>query len=224
MRLLVIEDELDLLNALAKGLRSSGYLVDTASDGTEGLYQTTLCRYDLIILDLNLPGMDGLDILKELRRTDLETRVLILSARSDISQRIEGLDGGANDYLVKPFDFGELAARVRSLLRRSFSQENSLIRFGGFCFDTIARSVSTEGGALLALSPKELSILEYLLLRRGRPVSMEELIEHVWEEDVSLFSNAVKVHVSTLRKKLAQHGSGDSIKWVRGAGYVMETD
>lgn len=221
MKLLVIEDEADLCAALAKGLRKCGYLVDTSNDGLEGLEMAHINSYDLIVLDLNLPGIDGMDILTELRRDDLETRVLILSARTGIEQRIRGLDSGANDYLVKPFDFGELAARVRSLLRRSFSQENSVVEFFGMSFDTITRSVHTGDGETVALSPKELAILEYLLLRRGRPVCMEELIEHVWEDDSSLFSNAVKVHVSTLRKKLSAHCEGEIIRWVRGVGYVI---
>lgn len=222
MRILVIEDEIDLLNALVKGLRKSGYLVDSTSDGAEGMELAEINAYDLIVLDLNLPGMDGLDILKEIRKTDLETRVLILSARTNFSDRILGLDSGANDYLVKPFDFGELSARVCSLLRRSFSQENSTISFNNFSFDTVTRSLTAANGKQIPLAPKEVAILEYLLLNRGRPVGMEELIGHIWDDDDTLFSNAVKVHVSTLRKKLAAYCDGDIIRWVRTAGYVIE--
>jgi len=222
MRILVIEDELDLLNALLKGLKKSGYLVDSTADGAEGLALTYVNAYDLIVLDLNLPGMGGLDILAEIRKTDLETRVLILSARTNFSDRILGLDSGANDYLVKPFDFGEFSARVRSLLRRSFSQENSVISFNGFSFDTVARTLTAKDGIILPLSPKEVAILEYLLLKRGRPVGMEELIEHIWQDDDNLFSNAVKVHVSTLRKKLSAYCRGDIIRWVRTSGYIIE--
>jgi len=224
MRLLIIEDELDLLNALSKGLKKSGYLVDAASDGVEGLALAQISSYDLIILDLNLPGLDGLEILSAIRSKDFETRVLILSARTEISQRILGLDSGANDYLAKPFDFGELSARVRSLLRRSFRQENSMISFHGFCYDTIKRTLSASNGKTVNLSPKEISILEYLLLHRDTPVSMEQLVEHVWEGDESLFSNACKVHISTLRKKLSAYCGYDIIRWMRSSGYMIEEE
>ena len=225
MRLLVIEDEDDLCHALKKGLQKSGYVVDTAKDGESGLELSQLGAYDLIILDLNLPELDGIELLRQLRRRDKKTPVLILSARTAVDQRILGLDEGANDYLVKPFDFGELSARVRSLLRRKFHQESTRIAFHGFVFDTVSRSVTIEEGEeSLVLSPKELSILEYLLLQRGTPTTMEQLISHVWQEDDSLFSNAAKVHVSTLRKKLATHCTREIITWVRGAGYIIREE
>ena len=214
MKLLIIEDEEDLLRALKAGFEKKGYAVDVAADGTEGCELAFINDYDLIILDLNLPSMDGLEILRHIRENDLKQKVLILSARSDYAQRIEGLDLGANDYLVKPFDFGELEARVRSLLRRSFTQNNVILKFSKFSLDT-------DAGETIDLTPKEYAILEYLLLHRGKAISAEELIEHVWFSDSSLFSNAIKVHVSTLRKKLAAYTEEELVTNMRGAGYCI---
>lgn len=222
MKLLIIEDEADLRNALCKGFTKKGYLADTAADGNKGYELAFINKYDLILLDLNLPGMDGLTLLQKIRENDLRQKVLILSARSAYEQRIEGLDLGANDYLVKPFDFGELEARVRSLLRRDFTQHNTVIPFGCFRMDTQARLVFTEKDEEVCLTPKEFSILEYLLLNQGRAVSPEELIEHVWESDDCFFSNAVKVHMSTLRKKLGEFSGQEIIINIRGAGYSIK--
>ena len=221
MKLLIIEDEPDLLTALAAGFRKKGYAVDTADDGLDGLELAQTGSYDLIILDLNLPGMDGLDILKKIREDDLEQKLLILSARSEYTQRIEGLDLGANDYLTKPFDFGELEARVRSLLRRSFTQNDAVLIFHGFRLDTRTHLLQTETGKPVDLMPKEYAILEYLLLNRNRAVSAEELIEHIWASDSDMFSNAIKVHISTLRKKLSAHTDAELITNIRGAGYCI---
>lgn len=222
MKLLIIEDEEDIIDALAYGFRKLGYVVDTAIDGEEGLELIYINQYDLIILDLNLPSMDGLDILAKIREEDEESKILILSARSEYIDRIKGLDMGANDYLVKPFDFGELAARVRSLLRRNFIQQNSKIKFGNIIIDTAARVVYSDKKQKIDLAPKEFSILEYLINNKGRVVSAEELIEHIWSSDASMFSNAIKVHVSTLRKKLSEYSEGEIISNIRGAGYIIK--
>nr|WP_307757183.1 response regulator [uncultured Christensenella sp.] len=221
MKLLIIEDEEDLANALAAGFRKKDYVVDIATDGPDGLELAFINNYDLIILDLNLPGMDGLEILEKVREYDLKQKVLILSARSDYGQRIEGLDLGANDYLVKPFDFGELEARVRFLLRRSFTQNNVVLSFDRFRLDTCAHRLSTDADEPVDLTPKEYAILEYLLLNRGKAISAEELIEHIWASDNDLFSNAIKVHISALRKKLAAHTDKELITNLRGAGYCI---
>ncbi len=221
MKLLIIEDEEDLLTALKAGFQKKGYVIDAALDGTQGLELAFVNQYDLILLDLNLPGIDGLEILREIRKNDLKQKILILSARSDYGQRIEGLDLGANDYLVKPFDFGELEARVRSLLRRSFTQNNTVLSFDRFYLDTCAHSLYTDQDEGIDLTPKEYSILEYLLLNRGKAVSTEEIIEHVWVSDDSLFSNAIKVHMSSLRKKLGAYTDQELITNMRGAGYCI---
>lgn len=220
MKLLLIEDEEDLIEALEYGLRKQGYIVDTAMDGREGLDLSYINEYDLIILDLNLPSMDGLDILKEIRKRDQICKILILSARSDYDQRIEGLDYGANDYLVKPFDFGELLARIRALLRRQFIQQDPKLKHGFLVLDTTKRLV-TYDGFQIELSPKEFSILQYLMINQDRTISAEELMEHVWHSDNDMFSNAVKVHISTLRKKIAQYTEEEIISNIRGAGYII---
>ena len=201
MRLLVIEDERDLCEDIAKKLRLSGYEVDTCIDGEAALELLAVERYDLVLLDLNLPKVDGMTVLRTLREHDQETGVLILSARSEISDKVDGLDAGANDYLSKPFHLEELEARVRSLTRRRFVQQDVCLRCGGLTFDTRSRAAAANGQAL-SLTRKESGILEYLLLNRGRPVSQEELIEHVWDSSVDSFSNSIRVHISTLRKKL----------------------
>ncbi len=220
MKLLLIEDEEDLLESLAYGLKKQGYVVDTAMDGRDGLDLTYINEYDLIVLDLNLPSMDGLDILTEIRKRDQACKILILSARSDYNQRIEGLDRGANDYLVKPFDFGELLARVRALLRRQFIQQDTKLKHGLLSLDTAKRLVQ-YGEQPLELSPKEFSILEYLMMNKNCAISAEKLMEHVWHSDNDMFSNAVKVHISTLRKKIAQHTKEEIIGNIRGAGYII---
>lgn len=221
MRILMIEDEPELLSALKWGFEEKGYAVDTAETGPGGLELALTNGYDVVILDLNLPGMDGLTVLREIRRESLEQKVLILSARTSFHERIEGLDGGASDYLVKPFDFGELEARVRSLTRRAFIHQNAVLRFGGVTLDTVKRSAETAAGVPLELPQKELALLEYMMLNAGRPVSAEELIEHIWADDAGLFTNAVKVRVSLLRKKLTESGCGVTVSNLRGAGYFL---
>ncbi|MGL5381816.1 response regulator transcription factor [Clostridium sp.] len=222
MKILIIEDEEYLASALKRGFEKLNYVVDIASDGEEGLELTFINKYDLIILDLNLPSMDGLDILSNIRKKDEESKIIILSARSKFDERIKGLDMGANDYLVKPFDFGELAARVRSLLRRNFIQKSSELSCENIKVDIPGRIALTRDGKKIDLSPKEFSILEYLMTNRGRVVSAEELIEHVWHSECDMFSNVIKVHISALRKKLSAYCTEDIISNIRGVGYIIK--
>lgn len=222
MKILIIEDEEYLASALKRGFEKLNYVVDIASDGEEGLELTFINKYDLIILDLNLPSMDGLDILSNIRKKDEKSKIIILSARSKFDERIKGLDMGANDYLVKPFDFGELAARVRSLLRRNFIQKSSELSCENIKVDIPGRIALTRDGKRIDLSPKEFSILEYLMTNRGRVVSAEELIEHVWHSDCDMFSNVIKVHISALRKKLSSYCTEDIISNIRGVGYIIK--
>lgn len=220
MRLLVIEDERDLCEDIAKKLRLSGYEADTCFDGEGALELLAVEKYDLVLLDLNLPKVDGMTVLRTLREHDQETGVLILSARSAISDKVDGLDAGANDYLSKPFHLEELEARVRSLTRRRFVQQDVCLRCGGLMFDTRSR-MATADGQTLSLTRKESGILEYLLLNRGRPVSQEELIEHVWDSSVDSFSNSIRVHISMLRKKLRAALGYDPIRNKIGQGYEI---
>ena len=221
MRLLVVEDEKKLCDMIAKSLHQSGYEVDVCNDGEEALDMIYAEMYDLIVLDLNLPGVDGMEILRELRKEDEETKVLILSARSQIADKIEGLDAGANDYMEKPFHLQELEARIRSLTRRKFVQKDVCLESGGIKFDTIKREAYAKGEKV-PLTRKENGILEYLLLNQGRPVSQEELIEHVWDSSVDSFSNSIRVHISALRKKLRAVLGYDPIRNRIGEGYEIE--
>lgn len=223
MRLLVVEDERPLREDITKKLRLSGYEVDACADGEAALEMLAAEQYDLVLLDLNLPKVDGMSVLRSLRRHDLETCVLILSARSEISDKVEGLDAGANDYLSKPFHLAELEARVRSLTRRRFIQQDVCLYCGRLCFNTRNR-IATVDGQPLALTRKECGVLEYLLLHQGRPVSQEELIEHVWDGSVDQFSNSIRVHMSALRKKLRAALGCDPIRNRIGEGYEIEGD
>lgn len=223
MRLLIVEDEKALCNTVAKSLYDAGYEVDTCYDGEEALECILAENYDLIVLDLNLPGMDGMDLLRELRRTNEDTKVLILSARSQIADKVEGLDAGANDYMEKPFHLQELEARIRSLTRRSFVQKNVCLECGEISFDTRKREAYAKGEAV-SLTRKENGILEYLLLNQGRPVSQEELIEHVWDASADSFSGSIRVHMSSLRKKLKAVLGYDPIVNKVGEGYKLQEE
>lgn len=220
MRILIIEDEAALCHSIAEGLRMDGYETDCALDGLEALELCEVEDYDLILLDLNLPGMDGMELLRRLRTEDQKTPVLILSARGQIRDKVEGLDAGANDYLTKPFHFEELEARVRSLTRRKFIQKDICLRYGELIFDTKARTAVVKGQSL-SLTRKETGLLEYLLLHQGQVISQEELIEHLWDNSVNSFSNSVRVHVSSLRKKLQAALGYDPIQNKIGQGYMM---
>ncbi len=221
MRLLVVEDEETLCESIARGLREDGYEVDVAMDGDAAWDLIWMEKYDLILLDLNLPGMDGMEILRLLREEDEETPVLILSARVQLEDKVQGLDEGANDYLCKPFAFEELEARVRSLTRRRVVQKKVILEFHEISLDTKARTAMAKG-VDLGLTRKELGVLEYLLLHQGRPISQEELMEHVWDGSVDTFSNSIRVHISALRKKLRAVLGYDPIVNRIGQGYLLE--
>ena len=177
-------------------------------------------RYDLVLLDLNLPGKDGMTVLRTLRQADRETKVLILSARGEVEDKVEGLDAGANDYLAKPFHLAELEARIRSLTLRQFTQRDVILTCGALSFDTRSRTAAVNGQTL-TLTRKETGILEYLMVHQGRPVSQEELMDHVWDNSVDNFSNSIRVHISALRKKLRAALGCDPIRNRIGEGYLM---
>ena len=223
MRILVVEDERALCETIVRSLRRLAYSVDPCYDGDTAIDLLGSERYDLVLLDLNLPGADGMTVLRTLRQTDRETRVLILSARSEVADKVEGLDAGANDYLAKPFHLEELEARIRSLTLRQFTQHAVVLHCGPLSFDARSRT-ATAAGQPLALTRKETGILEYLLLHRGRPVSQEELLEHVWDNSVDNFSNSIRVHISALRKKLRAALGYDPVRNRIGEGYLIEEE
>jgi len=216
MRLLVIEDDPLLLHSLSEGLREELYAIDTAADGEEGLAKARATDYDCIVLDGMLPGIDGWELLTRLR-TEKKTPVLMLTARDAVPDRIRGLDAGADDYLTKPFDFEELLARLRALIRRSSGLGASLLEIDGIEIDTAARLVRS-GGEIVSLTPREYGLVEYLALHRGSVVSRTELYEHLFDESDDTLSNLLDVHVSNVRKKL---GAG-FISTRRGHGYSIE--
>jgi DNA-binding response OmpR family regulator len=221
MRVLVVEDEADLADAVARGLRREGYAVDVAYDGDEALDKAAVNAYDLVCLDLNLPGIDGIDVVRRLRADAAEPpRVLMLTARDRTVDRVVGLDEGADDYLVKPFDFDELKARVRALLRRDAGRSGAVLRVGDIELDS-SRHDARRDGHPLPLTPKEFALLRYFMSRSGQVLSQEELLEHVWDENADPFTNTVRVTVMTLRRKLADAGDGQPIETVVGRGYRL---
>ena len=201
MRLLVIEDEPDLAHALAKGLRHEGYAVDVALEGEQGCELAMTNDYDLLLLDLNLPEIDGLEVCRRLRHSRPTLLILMLTARSKPNERIAGLDLGADDYLIKPFHFAELTARIRALLRRDIRVRAPLLHYQDLKLDPIAR-VAWKGNRRLELTSKEFGILEYLLRHKGEIVSQEALLEHVWDMQTNPLTNTVRVHINSLRRKL----------------------
>ncbi|MGC4002283.1 MAG: response regulator transcription factor [Pirellulales bacterium] len=218
MRLLIIEDEPDLMRRLAKIFRAEGYAVDTAADGQQGLSKATAIDYDAILLDAMLPVFDGWELLKRLRQSK-RTPVLMLTARDASSDRVRGLDEGADDYVVKPFDLPELLARVRALLRRGTSIPNTRLDFGEIVVDTAQRCV-WRNGEVVALLPSEYTLLEYLVMHRGEVVTRTTLYDHLFDENEETLSNLLDVRVSNLRRKLGQ----EFIVTRRGHGYGIDIE
>jgi two-component system copper resistance phosphate regulon response regulator CusR len=220
MRILVVEDEKRIADFLARGLESAGYAVDVASTGEAAVDLVHVTEYDLIVLDLGLPDIDGLSVLQKVRNRKVTTPVLILSARDTVDDRVKGLEGGADDYLVKPFAFVELLARVRVLLRRGQPTPERL-QVGDLALDCIRRRV-TRSGVNIELAPKEFSILEYLMRNRGRPLSRTMIVEHVWDMDYDGLTNIVDVYIRHLRGKIDDQFPQKMIQTVRGIGYMIE--
>jgi two-component system OmpR family response regulator len=216
VRVLVVEDEPGLLEALRMSLQDEGYAVDVAEDGEEGLYKATAWDYDVVVLDIMLPRKNGWEVLRGIRRAK-KMPVLMLTARDTVEDRVRGLDGGADDYLVKPFDLGELHARIRALIRRSAGKANPILEIGSVAIDTASRKV-TRGGREVALTAREYSLLELLALHRGELVSRTAIYEHLFDENDDTTSKVVEVHVSNLRKKVGK----DLITTRRGLGYIIE--
>lgn len=221
MRLLIVEDEMNIASAMEKIMKKDGYAVDIALTGEEAEELMGINEYDLILLDIHLPDTDGFTILSKLREVSETTRVIIVSANSEIDDRIKGLDLGANDYIVKPFDIQELRARIRALLRRDFVIKPNIIKIGELEIDLTSHRVSYQNRELI-LTLKEYSILVYLAQNKGKPTSTEELYNHIWNEDSNPFTGVMRVHIYSLRKKLCNiTGRDDIIINVKGSGYSL---
>jgi len=223
MRILLVEDEPTAARMLAKGLREQSCAVDIAADGESALYQLSVYDYDLVILDVMLPHKDGLQVCREMRGLGLSTPVLMLTARDAVYDRIAGLDAGADDYLIKPFDFGELLARVRALLRRGDTLQSEILRVADLEINTRTRSVK-RGKSRIQLSAKEYALVEYFARNVDRVLGRADIAEHVWDKNFDIFSNLIEVYVQRLRRKI---DDGHSIKLFhtrRGEGYALSAD
>jgi two-component system OmpR family response regulator len=218
MRILLVEDELKMARAVRRGLEREGYAVDVVSDGEDALFQATENEYDAVVLDVLLPGMDGFEVCKRLRGENRWAPVLMLTARDGVEDRIEGLDAGADDYLVKPFAFGELLARLRALIRRGPNERPARLQVEDVVLDPAAHRV-TRGGHEVELSAREFSLLEYLMRHAGAVTTRRQILEHVWDYNYDGLSNVVDVYVGYLRKKLERPFGQPFIRTIRGVGY-----
>lgn len=225
MRILVVDDDLGLREQLKTSLARQRYDVDTAADGEKALDRIFDSRYDLVILDIMLPQRDGLAVLREMRAADIDTPVIMLTAKGSIADRIRGLDTGADDYLPKPFALEELVARIRSLLRRAGDQANASLSVRGLTLNPVSREIRF-GSELLTLTPKEFSILEFLLYNKNRLITRFNLAEHVWGDayDPFTMSNFIDVHIKNLRQKLKEVGCPEIVETVRGVGFIIKDE
>ncbi len=224
MKILVIEDELKLANALSRGLKQENYAVDVANDGNIGLSMALHDEYDLMIIDRMLPGKEGLEIVKEVRANGIKTPIIILTAKGQIRNRVEGLDAGADDYMVKPFSFEELLARIRALLRRPTETSNNILQVGDLTMDTSKLEVR-RGKKRIKLTSTEYALLEYLMRNEGRTLSKDKIIGHVWNFDADILPNTVEAYIGSLRRKIDKPFAGpDLIHTLRGFGYRLELE
>ncbi|HVR34850.1 MAG TPA: response regulator transcription factor [Methylomirabilota bacterium] len=221
MRILLVEDSSKLQRAVGLALRKAGYVVDVTGDGEEGFWLATENRYDVLVLDLMLPGLDGMEILRRLRKQGCQTPVLILTVKSSVEDRVTGLRAGADDYLTKPFSLEELVARVESLIRRGYGERSPVVRLGNLELNTTSRTLARDGEPV-SLTPREYRLLELLALRRGEVLSRADIEEHLYGEEMEVFSNVVESTISSLRKKIDPSGSEPLIQTRRGMGYVLE--
>jgi DNA-binding response OmpR family regulator len=222
MRILLVEDEASAAQMLAKGLREQAYAVDVVMDGDDALYHASINDYDLIIPDVMLPRKDGLAVCRELRAGGSAVPVVMLTARDAVADRIKGLDMGADDYLIKPFDLHELLARVRALLRRGPVVRRETIRLANLTVDTQSRRAS-RAGQMIELTSKEYTLLDYLARNADRVVGRAEIAEHVWDENFDAFSNLIEVYIQRLRRKIDDGHSQKLLRTIRGAGYMLSS-
>ncbi|MFQ5353547.1 MAG: response regulator transcription factor [Thermodesulfobacteriota bacterium] len=223
MRVLIVEDEQDLAGIIKMGLEEEGYVVDVAHDGEEGLYMAENYPLDAILLDVMLPVMDGLTLLTTIRKNGIKTPVLLLTARDALMDKIEGLDTGADDYMTKPFEFTELVARLRSLIRRGGDAREAVLRIADMEINTASHEVS-RGGVPIKLSAREYALIEYLAYNAGKVVSRTQIVEHIYHEDTEMDSNVVDVYINYLRKKIDKEPWSKLIHTIRGAGYILKEE
>ena len=223
MRILLVEDETRVAGFIAKGLREQAYAVDIASDGEQALYHAAVNQYDIVILDVMLPVKDGHTVCRDLRASGFRTPILMLTARDAVDDRVEGLDSGADDYLAKPFDFKELLARLRALLRRPAGLRPQVLRVADLTLNTASHAV-TRAGKSVSLTAKEYALIEFLVLNQGRVVGREQIGQHVWDENFDPFSNVIDVYIKRLRAKLDTGFSRRLIHTRRGEGYILSED
>jgi two-component system copper resistance phosphate regulon response regulator CusR len=221
MRILLVEDDPGVRRFVVKGLREQAYAVDTASTGEEALYQVDINEYDLIILDVMIPEPDGFEVCRRLRKSDRRMPILMLTARDAVEDRVSGLDRGADDYLTKPFEFRELLARLRALLRRSNELHPPRLTVADLVLDTAAQS-AIRGNHPISLTHKEYALLEYMVRNSGRVVSRADIAEHVWDESFDPFSNLIEVYINRLRRKIDPDGNSPLLHTRRGAGYILK--
>lgn len=222
MRILLVEDEKNVAEFIARGLREEHYTVDVVTSGSEGASLAVESQYDLVILDIMLPDIDGIEVCRRVRSAGLATPVLMLTARDSVRDKISGLDSGADDYLTKPFSFDEFLARVRALLRRR-STEMTTLTYRDLRIDVPAHKAFV-GAHEIILRPKEFSILEYLLRNKGRVLSRTRILENIWGYNFDPTTNIVDVHIKALREKIARFGKGEYVRTVRGIGYAVDND
>ncbi len=221
MRILIVEDEKSLADIIKKGLEEEGYAVDVAYNGEDGLFMAENEPSDLIMLDIMLPVIDGMTILKRIRKTGIKTPVLMLTAKDALMDKVSGLDSGADDYLTKPFLFEELLARIRALLRRNSEVKTSVIEIGGIIIDMATREVK-RGGKQILLSPREYALLEYMAINKDMVLSRTSLTEHLYDQDFDLDSNVIDVFINRIRNKIDRGFDKKLILTVRGAGYILK--
>ncbi|EJP6471692.1 response regulator transcription factor [Clostridium botulinum] len=220
MRLLIIEDNIELSNSMKIGLEKMGFHIDVSNTGSDGEEKASVNEYDVILLDLNLPDIDGIEILNYLRGESIETPVIIITARDEVEQLAFGLDNGADDYITKPFKLLELRARINAVIRRFHGRTNPIINIGKLQLNTITRTVEIEN-KLVALASKEFDILEYICYRHPAVVSSEEIAEHIYDENFDPFSSVLRVHIARLKKKLSNASGKEILINIRGKGYVL---
>ncbi len=221
MRILVVEDEKKLASFIKRGLKEEHYVVDVARNGDDGLYMAEINTYDLIILDIMLPGKDGLFICRQLRKKHISVPVLMLTARDEVEDKVSGLDAGADDYLTKPFAFRELLARIRALLRRNKQEKTTKLKVADLELDQITHKV-TRGGKEINLTSTEYTLLEYLMLNAGQVVTRTMISEHVWHDDFDRFTNIINVYIGYLRSKIDGDRNKKLIHSIRGTGYILK--